>query len=307
MTSKWKILAAVDLSRPVEGDVRYALSMATQFRADLHLLYVRDFRSPHQTAPVWPADALYCEDSRVDVHRAVLHGPVAETITEHAEALDVDLVFTPSRRCGSWKRFWRKSVTEEVMRLSHRPMCVTPSHNIDKAFRSRNHRIMCLVGLDGRETMLIRHAGEIAASMGAELVLLHVVPEPSEALLYHAIHGSSRPLSKERAAGELADVARRLRVPVTTSLMVGDAKMCVRLTARKHPVDLVLAARSRADRPAVYGAEVERLLGRLHCPLVTVPVDIRASQQRPEAIHSPAHVRDYQMDRIATGVLLHHS
>jgi nucleotide-binding universal stress UspA family protein len=300
MTSTWKILAPVDLSRPAEDDVRYALSIATAFRADLHLAYILDSESSHGLAPGWPADALNIADSEVDIHRAVLHGAIARTITEHANTLDADLVLMPSRRYGSWKRFWRKSVTDEVMQLSRRLVCVTSATAIDEDFRFRKYQIMCVVGLDGRETMLIRHAENMAVSTGAELVLLHIVPEPSEALLYHAIDGGSRPLSRERAARDLADMARGLRVPATTSVMVGDADKCVGLAAREHSVDLVLVSRGRLEVPAAYGAEVERLSRTLRCPLVTVPVDGRRSLQRIDEIRPPAQSRGYQMDRVAT-------
>jgi hypothetical protein len=159
---------------------------------------------------------------------------------------------------------------------------------------------MCVVGLDGRETRLIRHAENMAVSTGAELALLHIIPEPSEGLLYHGINGGSRPLSQERAARDLADLTRGLRVPATASVMVGDADKCVGLAAREHSVDLVLISRGCFELPAVYGDEVEQLVRTLGCPLVTLPVGRRASLQRVEEIRRPAQGRDYQVSRVRT-------
>jgi nucleotide-binding universal stress UspA family protein len=134
-----------------------------------------------------------------------------------------------------------------------------------------------VVGLDNRESALIHHAEDIAARADAELVLLHVVPEPSEALLYHAIDGGSRPLSRERAARDLADIARGLPLPSITSVISGDPHKCVSLAAREHSVDLVLVARGRPGLQATYENELPGIFRSLHCPVLTIPTDQRAT------------------------------
>lgn len=296
MRSK-QILAPINLSKPAEDDIRYALHIARAFRADLHLLHVGDSSSAG-LAQSWPVDALRYGETEVEVHCAVRKGEVAFTIARHAEELDADLVFLRSRRYGSWKRFFRSSVTEEVMRLSRRPVGVAPATSITD-LPIPGDRIVCLVGLDGKEAMLVRYATDLASARGAELVLAHIVPESSEALLFHAADGGLRPLSKERAGRQLLNLTRGLPVPVKMSLWVGDVAEGVRRTVREHSADLVLAARSHSGVAAVYGNELDWLAGTAGCPLVTVPVDNRLGAPLMDGIHRRVHAPDHQMDEVA--------
>ena len=135
------------------------------------------------------------------------------------------------------------------------------------------------MGLENRETALIQHAEDTATRADAELVLLHVVPEPSEALLYYAIDGGSRPLSRERAARDLAEIVRGLTLPSITAVMFGDPRKCVGLAAREHSVDLVFVARGRPGLQATYENDLPGIFRSLHCPLLTIPVDKRATVQ----------------------------
>ena len=275
MTANWKILAPIDLSRPAEDHVEYALGIASVLGASLHLLYVTDGRCSGDVAQNWPQQALSGNGLKNPVHSAMLQGPVAATIAEYADSIDASVMLMTSRRYGRWSRFWRKSVTDDVMRLSRRPVCIT--NEIDTDFRIRNRRILCVVGLDNRESALIQHAADIVARADAELVLLHVVPEPSEALLYHGIDGGSRPLSRERAIRDLADIARGLPLPSITSVITGDPHKCVGLAAREHSVDLVLVARGRQGLQATYDNDLPGIFESLHCPVLTIPTDQRAT------------------------------
>lgn len=295
-----RILAPIDLSRPAEDDIRYALHIARAFRADLHLLYVSDTAGPSARAQSWPVDALRSRETEVDVYCDVRMGPVAFTIARRAEELDADLVLLRSRRYGSWTRFFRSSVTEEVMRLSRRPVCVTPATDITDLPIPR-HRILCLVGLDGKESMLIRYARDLAKDQGAELVLAHIVPEPGAALLFHAVDGGLRPLSKERAERQLLNLALGMPVPVKTFLGMGDVAAGVRRAVREYPADLVVAARSHSGATAVYDSELEGLARAADCPLLTIPVDSRVATRVPDGIHRRTYASKHQMDEVAVG------
>lgn len=277
MTSKSNILAPIDLSRPSEEDVAYALCVAESLGANLHLLYVVNDDPVRGVIQGWPLNALTNEIGGISVSRAVLQGPIPRTIAEYADSIDADIVVMSSRRYGRWQRLWRRSVTEAVMRLSRRPICITSAKATDSDFRFRNRRILCLVGLDDRETTLMRNAEELSTQTSSDLALLHVVPETSEALLYHAVDGGSRPLSKQRASADLNKVARSLGLPSATSAMVGAPDACVGLVVRDQPVDLVMVSRARGPLQAAYGSELADILSRLRCPLLTVPVDAPAS------------------------------
>ena len=132
-------------------------------------------------------------------------------------------------------------------------------------------------GIDNSDEIgFVQHAQGIAERSGSHVVLVHVVPEPSEALLHHAVAHSRRPLSRERAAIDLARLARRSPVPSSTSVMVGKADKCIGWHV-EHSVDLVLASRGSRPFQAAYSHEPPGISGRLHCPVLTIPIDARIS------------------------------
>src|SRR4051812_30782541 len=92
MTSKWTILAPIDLSRPYEEIVLYALSVAAGVRADVHLLYVVDEDASQTVALNWPSNTPDHAHTEIDVHRVVLHGNTATTIAEYADSIDANLI-----------------------------------------------------------------------------------------------------------------------------------------------------------------------------------------------------------------------
>jgi nucleotide-binding universal stress UspA family protein len=282
----------VDLSRPVETDVEYASSVATAIGADLHLLYVSDGRLPRSLPQqYWPCN----------FQVTVLEGGVIPGIAKHADAIDAHFMLMVSRRYGRWSRLWRRSVTEQVMRQSRRPVCITSAAAACEDFRFRHHRIACVVGLDGRETGLLRHAEELAVRGGAELVLLHVVPEPSEALLYHGLYADPRPLSRELAARDLSAVAQTLRVPAETAVLTGNSAQCIAREASRYSVDLVVMARARRGVDSSCTSDPEYVAGKLDCPLITVPVDGRASVQAIDETRAPVSWRSPSSRRAEAG------
>ena len=155
------------------------------------------------------------------------------------------------------------------MPLSHRPVWIACPTATEKDFHFRNHRILCVLGLDSREIALVQCAEDIASRAAADLVLLHVVPESTEALLHQATDGGARPLSKESAAKQLDRLARSLGASSTTSVMVGNPNQCVGVAAVEHAVDLVLVSRASGGSEAVYGDDLSEILWKLHCPLLT--------------------------------------
>lgn len=270
MTSKWELVAPIDLSRPAEAEVQYAFGVATALGADLHLLHVIDDHCNREAQKDWPANRLSGEDEGIDVFRVVLQGLVASTIAHYADSISARLLLMTSHRNGRWNPSWRKSVTEDVMRVSRLPLCIALPKMADGNFRFRNHRILCVLGFNSNEFALVHYAEEMAQRTTADLVLLHVVPESSEALLHDAVDGGSRPLSTDSATARLDDLARRLRARPTTSVMVGESHKCIGLTAAKQSVDLVLVSRANGGLQATYGCDLLEMLETLRCPLLTI-------------------------------------
>ena len=99
-----------------------------------------------------------------------------------------------SEKYEGWTRFWKHSVTGEVMESTRRPVCVTDLRLADTDYRFRSRRILCVLNLDGTDDPLVLQAEALAQRSGGELILLGVVPEIDEGLLLEAIPGLDRPV-----------------------------------------------------------------------------------------------------------------
>ena len=68
--------------------------------------------------------------------------------------------------------------------------------------------------------------------------------------------------------------------------MVGDPEKCIGLAAREHSVDLVLVSRQSGQLQAAYGNDLAGILGRLRCPLLTIPVDAQVPVEAIDEIRA---------------------
>jgi hypothetical protein len=136
-----------------------------------------------------------------------------------------------------------------------------------------------VVALDGTDEPLVRFSEELARNCDATIVLLHVVPEVSEALLVYGIPGvEDRPLSREVAERRLRDLTAGLSLPHLTSIASGSAYRCIANAAREHNVDVVTTGRQRAG--AIADLEPASVLARVSCPVISVPVASHAVHRR---------------------------
>jgi nucleotide-binding universal stress UspA family protein len=279
-------LAPLDLSGPVGETVDHAVSVAAALSANLSLLYVQAPGSRQKVK--WPDTSPRRLGGDLQICRRVLQGAAAATIARHAAATDSNLILMTSQAYGNWRSLWKTSVTGDVLRLSALPVSIASAINVDRDYRIRSHRILCVVGLDGQDAELIWQAQEIALRTRAELVLLHVVPEVSEGLLAYAADWRIRPLSVPRAERELIELASCLSVAATTLVMSGHPGKRIAQAARERKADLVLISRKHGESAAAYGSHLDSVLPRLHCPLLTVPVDARrpVEETRPTGARS---------------------
>jgi nucleotide-binding universal stress UspA family protein len=292
------MLAAVDLSRRAHESVQHALALADALSAGLELLYVADSGSfKDDGANVWPPVDWSQLSANFNLCWRIVRGKTVQTIATHAEAINADMVVLTTRNLGTLSSMWRGSKTRELLRTTPRPVCIASADELDGDYRFRNRRIVCVVGLDGKEKGLIDYAQDIAERSSSELVLLHVVPEPNEGLLQFAVDAGSRPLSRERAASQLRELLGELRLPAFTSVMVGEPSKCIPLASREHSADLVMMSRAYGKSHGVYSGELERVLRRLRCPLLTIPVDgeapIRRVSSGTDGLSVPAATNAY--------------
>jgi len=168
----WKILAPIDLSINAEGPVAHATNIALAMGAELTLLYVVDQRCNSWRGRLrWPSNALNDVLADCAVHRLILPaGNPAETIARYAEFINADLLAMTSEHYGKWSRFWKHSVTRDVMRWTKRPVCVTDLRSADADYRFRCRRILCMLTLDGTDDQLLLHVQVLAQRSASDLM-----------------------------------------------------------------------------------------------------------------------------------------
>ena len=267
MHNRWRILAPVDLGSEPERRVEHALNVAEAIQGDLTLLYVVNGHSKRGERVEWPASAM-ADHRKCDVRRLVLVGSVAETVNRYADDLGADLVTVTAGSSRWWKRLWRRSAAAEIAAASDRPLCFAKlsAPGPTRAFRS----ILCVVALDGTDDPLVRFSEEVAQRCDATLVLLHVLPEVSEALLAYGLPGiDDRPLGREVAERRLRELTAGLSRPHLTAITAGSAYRSIADLAREHKADVVITGRRDGT---LSGLDVGAVLSRVSCPVISVPV-----------------------------------
>jgi nucleotide-binding universal stress UspA family protein len=264
--NRWKILAPVDLRSEAEARVQHALNVAEALDGDLTLVYVIDGRCNRATPVEWPRSAMAAHRN-YDVRRVVLAGSVAETVGRYADDLGADLVTLTAGPYRAWKRLWRKSATADIETATDRPVCFArrAAPFPLTGFRS----VLCEVALDGTDDPCIRFSEEVAHRCDATLVLLHVVPEATEALLGFGVPGNEeRPLRKQVAELRMRELTSAMSFPHLTAITTGSAYSSLAELAREHNADLVITGRRNG---ALSGVEADALLSRVSCPVISVP------------------------------------
>ena len=297
MQPVWKVLAPIDLSIDPEGPVEHATNIAKAMGAELTLLYVVDQRWYKRMGRLrWPPNALNEAWTGCDIHRRVLPGNPAETISRYADFINADLLAMTSENYGRWSRSWKHSVTGDVMGCTRRPVCVTDLRSADADYRFRCRRILCALSLDGTDDPLVLQAEALAQRSGGDLILMGVVPGIDEGLLLETVPGFDRPLSPSLAVERIQALGKGISVPYRTLVMIGSPYNCIRVAAREHYADVVMAARPSPGRTESNCLYMRSVLRRLLCPLVSVTgslASVRSITREREAAPEFEHASSF--------------
>lgn len=274
MQPAWKILAPIDLGVDSEASVEHAIDVTAAMSADLTLLYVANRNSSKQARRItWPTNLLGGSRKYLKVRRVVLPGSdTPESIIRYADSVNARLLLMTSESLGRGARFWRRSLTADVMAATRTPVWVTDLRSVGLDYRFRCRRILCALQLDGTDDAVINQAEALAQQCGGELILLGTVPEISEGLLQEVLQSRNRPLCRNRALEQIQELAKGLSVPYEASAMIGSPYACTRMAVRDHKVDLVVAARAVPKRIAPYCLDMRSIRRQISCPLLSVAI-----------------------------------
>ncbi|EMA05058.1 Nucleotide-binding universal stress protein, UspA family [Haloarcula vallismortis] len=182
------ILFPTDGSDAAESVLEYALQIAVEHEATIHILNVAD--TGHDSATTVReevVDVLETEgerivaeatqrakDSGVPVVSAVLQGDPHRTIVDYSEQSDSDCIVMPTHGQRGIKRILLGSVTERVINTATVPVvAVNPAKDRSLAYPPK-HVLVPTDGSRGAE-LAVTQGIAVAKATGATLHLLHVV------------------------------------------------------------------------------------------------------------------------------------
>lgn len=236
---------------------------------------------------------------KVSMHRQT-ELDVAWSIDEAAREFGVDMIACATHGRGPFARFLSGGVVWKA--LTHSPVPVLVRHVHDSGeFQelSEPRQRHILVPLDGSkfaETALPL-ATELAAEWGAQLRLVHVVPESGTPNVpYFRLLEPAGGLIEEIAAREyLEKTVLTLPIEAVGSVLAGSPVAgCLEQAVTKWCItDVVMSSHGRSGLElAVIGSVADDIIHRLRCPVLVVPV--RAAERILAPVDSapaPASVR----------------
>lgn len=190
-----KILFPTDFSPPSRAALDHALLWTELHDAELVLLHVLSLRTadPFNPEHHFPAPEEFEErlraladsemalffapptDKPMRIRQLVRQAPEVERgILEFSETEDVDLVVLATHGRRGAAHLLIGSVAAEVLRRSERAVLVVPARSSRPAGRLR--RILAPTDFSSPSRHAVAHARALAASTGAKLELLHVLP-----------------------------------------------------------------------------------------------------------------------------------
>ncbi|MGD8329823.1 MAG: universal stress protein [Acidobacteriota bacterium] len=297
-----RILCPVDFSEATPYALKPAVSLATEFGAELLLLHVLDYPYPHVGPVVQGFDiedyygameekaheqleGLIDDDVReyATVRVAVERGSAFREIVRLAEEEDPNLIVLPTHaRTGLDHMLWG-SVAEKVVRLAPcAVMTVSPRQGEPQSFGGK--RVLLATDFSPGAEHALETAVSFARHYGAELLMVHVVtvwdydpanpewrfpPLPAEHVSEIESHG------KERLE-EASETVSGDGVQVRTLLVRGfDPGLEIARTAEDENADLlVMSTHGRTGvSHLVIGSTAERVVRYATCPVLTVKKD----------------------------------
>jgi nucleotide-binding universal stress UspA family protein len=199
-----------------------------------------------------------------------LEGPVAETLANHAQAINADLIIMTTHGWSGFEHFWLGSVAESLLRLTHTPLWLMRPG--DSAARAAQPLRRILVPLDGstHAEQVLLPAQRLAAVDGARLIL-------ARALVCHQ-HSSDTAIIRQKQEIEtyLKEIATRLETQgITIDIAVGTADQPARALlnlSRELQADAVaLATRGQGGwQRLIMGSVADKIIRASPVPVLVV-------------------------------------
>ncbi|NHN49221.1 universal stress protein [Halostella sp. JP-L12] len=258
-----QILFPTDGSEPADSALDYALQIASEHEATIHVLNVADTNQDslvriqgnvidvlEQEGEEIVEDAAQRATERgISVVSEVLQGDPYRTIVDYSKQWDIDCIVMPTHGRRGLQRFLLGSVTERVINTAHVPViAVSPDRDRPLTYPPQ-HILVPTDGSRGAE-LAVTEGINVAKASGATLHLLHVVETGN-------IGPDARSVLKqgeltERAYEVMNEATERVEEasldPVTSVIEHGDPSKVIRDYIDENGIDLaVLGTHGRTD------------------------------------------------------------
>jgi nucleotide-binding universal stress UspA family protein len=286
-----EIVFPVDFSDRSVAVCPYAAAIARCFGAKLTLVHVVNVRP----APTGASDQVQAADEaetnervttakrsldalwkqyvpNVKTDTVVLVGDPAEAIVAFAGTSRERIVLMPTHGYGSFRRMLLGSVAAKVL---HDAMCpVWTGPHLENAIIPTElfeiKRILSAVSLDWETDEVLKHSGELAKFLGADLTALHVIAPMDEGIL-PLLTPDAPPLSTAGVEQAIKDALTRTGSSAKVCVSVGDATREVARAASAHKADLVVIGRGgKPEMRGRLGSHAYGIIRRSPCPVLCI-------------------------------------
>jgi nucleotide-binding universal stress UspA family protein len=190
-------------------------------------------------------------------------------ITDFARTHGVDLIMMPTHGVGRFRRSLLGSVTSKVLHDATCPVW-TAAHVETQTASDTPRRILCAVDGSQATPAIARWAADFARTLGARLILLHVVGPVSD---WPSLDSEQR--LQQHVRGDAAERIRTMlkvaAVDAPLRVAVGGIVQTVTEEAQQEQADLVIVGRGAVAEP--FGRLRTHAFGiiqRSPCPVLSV-------------------------------------
>jgi nucleotide-binding universal stress UspA family protein len=276
-----RILAPVVFSENCRGALRYAVSLASHFKAELTALHILELMKPSDFDS--DVEIEYLENARrkwvhreffnltsgmrgrVDIQEVCFDGDPAREIVRYAEQSGTDLLVMASRGHGPFRRFLLGSVTAKVLHDAH---CVVwTGVHLEQALSPENvpdkfSTVLCAVDLGPQTEAALEWSSGIARDYDAKLALLHVITRERDP--------QQQRETCEEAGRKLQKRCDLLHIQAECRVAIGDVVPEVSKSARRTNADLLVIGRGHLEGGGRLRSTSYALVRESHCPVISV-------------------------------------
>jgi nucleotide-binding universal stress UspA family protein len=290
------ILFPTDFSELADAALDHALALAQKHGAVLHMLHavVLHADDPNDPARHFPnaeeirvrledtaegrmADQLAERSAgELEVVRAQRRGiSTAPVILEYADEIDADIIVMSTHGRRGLSHALIGSVTEEVVRLSERPV-LTIRGPAAVSTGPWIENVLVPVDFSRHSEHAVDHAREFCRAYQARMHLLHVFEQPVTPEVYVGVTGAPSDFSLVESSlrEALRGVATRAGAEVQTQIHVreGRAVSGILAAAEEIGADLIVIATHGLGglTHVMLGSVTDKVLRRAACPVLTV-------------------------------------